>query len=150
MIDLKALAADIMGYYQSFRGSKAAFNTDSLLIVRGKSTLRDSYTTMPEKLNGVMELFEGEEIPLDSVKAQEFLVQADKQYRSEVNIDTGTDTNGLNRMKKDYESLGAAVEMKLFKIPGVEILITTWKDKNDLGPMYVEAVLSKITETEIV
>lgn len=97
-----------------------------------------------------MELFEGEEIPLDSVKAQEFLVQADKQYRSEVNIDTGTDTNGLNRMKKDYESLGAAVEMKLFKIPGVEILITTWKDKNDLGPMYVEAVLSKITETEIV
>ena len=78
MIDLKALAGDIMGYYQSFRGSKAAFNTDSLLIVRGKSTLRDSYTTMPEKLNGVMELFEGEEIPLDSVKAQEFLVQADK------------------------------------------------------------------------
>jgi hypothetical protein len=150
MIDLKAHAGDIMGYYKAFAGSRAAFNTDDLLIVRGKSTLRDSYKTMPDKLNDVMKLFDGEEIDINSVKAQEFIANADKQIRSEINIETGTDTNGLNRMRKDYEALGADVEMKLFQIPGVDILITTWKDKNDMGPMYVEAVLSKINDTEIV
>ncbi len=150
MIDLKVLAGDVMGYYKAFQGSRAAFVSDDLLIVRGKSTLRDSYKTMPEKLDGIMKFFDGEEIDLNSEKANEFIVTADQHIRSEVEISTGTDTNGLNRMKKDYESLGADVEMKLFAIPGVDILVTTWKDKNDMGPMYVETVLSKIDDTEIV
>lgn len=52
-------------------------------------------------------------------------------------------------MKKDYEVIEVDVEMKLFVNPGVDILVTTWKDKNDMGPQG-ETVLSKIDDTEIV
>ena len=143
MTDLKALAGDIMGFYKSFSGSRPAFNSDNLLIVRGKSVLRDSYTTMPEKLEKIMKFMNGEEIDLNSETATKFISYADEEIRKKENIQTGTDTNGLNRMKKEYEAMGADVQMKMFKVEGSTILITTWKDKNDLGPMYVEAVLEK-------
>ena len=143
MVDLKALAGDIMGFYKSFSGSRSAFNSDKLLIVRGKSTLRDSHTTMPEKLEKIMKFMDGEEINLESETATKFITYADEEIRKKENIPTGTDTNGLNRMKKEYENMGASVQMKMFKVENATILITTWKDKRDLGPMYVEAVLEK-------
>ncbi len=143
MVDLKAIAGDIMGFYKSFTGSRAAFNSDTLLIVRGKSSLRDSYTTMPEKLERIMKFLGGEELDLESEVAKKFITTADEEIRKKENIPTGTDTNGLNRMKKEYEAMGADVKIKLFRVEGATILLTTWKDKTDLGPMYVEAVLEK-------
>ena len=115
MVDLKAIAGDIMGFYKSFTGSRAAFNSDTLLIVRGKSSLRDSYTTMPEKLEKIMNFMNGEEINIESETATKFITYADEEIRKKENIPTGTDTNGLNRMKKEYETMGADVQIKCSK-----------------------------------
>lgn len=142
MVDLREYAGDIMGFYKSFRGSRSAFNSDKLLIVRGKSVLRDSYTTMPEKLDKLVEFMKGEEIDLESEAGKSFISFADEEMRKKEHIETGTDTNGLNRMKKAYKEMGADVQMKLFRVKNVEILVTTWKDKSDIGPMYVETVLA--------
>ena len=46
-------------------------------------------------------------------------------------------------MQKELESMGLEVAYKVFRLPGFDVVVAIWEDRNELPPLYVEVTVSE-------
>ena len=137
------IAGQVMGFFDSFKGSRPAINNDKILIVRGKSRKVIPLDEFDSKLAEVGELLGGTELDATSEKIAEILKSGDKHIKeSGLNTDA-VDEHGFIRMKEELESMGLVVGYKVFELPGFDVVIAIWEDKNEIPPLYVEVTVSE-------
>lgn len=142
---LHETAGKIMHFMEAFSGSKAALNTEKILIVRGVSRQRISIDDIPSKVDSLLKELDAEEIEIDSEQGVLVIDLLDEHIRSSVAIETETYENGILAMKEDFEGMGVSVTLKLCILPKVVVFIAAWKDRANVGPLYVEAVVGEKT-----
>ena len=137
------IAGEVMGFFDSFKGSRPAIDNERILIVRGKSRKIIPLNEMQSKLAEIGEILGATEVEATSDEVSKILEIGDKNIkRSEVN--TGDlDKHGFTRMKEELESMGLVVEYKVFELPKFDVVIAIWEDKNELPPLYVEVTVSE-------
>ena len=137
------IAGEVMGFFESFKGSRPAIDNERILIVRGKSRKVIPLNEFESKLTEIGEILGATEVKANSEEISEILKVGDKNIkRSEMN--TGDlDEHGLFRMKEELESMGLVVEYKVFELPKFDVIIALWEDKNELPPLYVEVTVSE-------
>ncbi|HSO26209.1 MAG TPA: DUF2120 domain-containing protein [Methanobacteriaceae archaeon] len=146
LIKLHKIAGNIMGYLEAFDGSKAALDSDKILIVRGRSRKRINAENMAEELNGVMETLNAREIEMYSDESTALIGLMDEQIRSTVDINVETDAGGIEHLKESLESMNFFVDYKLGSTGKAGFFVVIWKDKSDVGPCFVEIVISDTGE----
>ena len=137
------IAGQVMGFFESFKGSRPAINNDRILIVRGRSRKVIPIADFDAKLNEIGEIIGGTELDADSSKIEEILKVGDKHIQ-ESELTTGdVDNRGFIRVKEELESMGLVVAYKIFELPSFDVVIAIWEDKNELPPLYVEVTVSE-------
>ena len=137
------IAGEVMGFFDSFKGSRPAINNDKILIVRGRSRKVIPLDELSNKLTEIGEILGGTEIEASSEKIEEILKSGDKHIK-ETETTTGIiDRKGFIRMKEELESMGLVVEYKVFELPSFDVVIAIWEDKNEIPPLYVEVTVSE-------
>jgi len=137
------IAGEVMGFFDSFKGSRPAINNDKILIVRGRSRKVIPLDELSNKLTKIGEILGGTEIEASSEKIEEILKSGDKHIK-ETETTTGIiDRKGFIRMKEELESMGLVVEYKVFELPSFDVVIAIWEDKNEIPPLYVEVTVSE-------
>ncbi|MDL2245991.1 DUF2120 domain-containing protein [Methanobrevibacter sp. OttesenSCG-928-K11] len=142
MVQLHKTAGKVMEYFESFKGSRPAFDGNNILVVRGLSRQDFPLDEMDSKLEEVGKIIEGEEVNPISDAAKNIMTRMDEQVRSSVEVKEAVDSNGFMRMKKDLENMGLEVGFKIFSLKHSDAIIAIWKDKNGIGPLYVEITIS--------
>ena len=137
------IAGEVMGFFDSFKGSRPAINNDSILIVRGKSRKVIPIDEFDSKLTEIGEILGGEEIDVTSDEIGNILKSGDKHIKESENTTNTVDEHGFIRMKDEMESMGLVVGYKVFKLPSFDVVIAIWEDKNELPPLYVEVTVSR-------
>ena len=135
------IAGTVMGFFDSFKGSKPAIDNDKILIVRGKSRKIIPLDKLSEKLSEVGEKLDGNEIS-DAGKIEEILKTGDKHIQETEVATNPIDGHGFKRMKEELESMGLVVEYKIFELPSHDVIIAIWEDKAEIPPLYVEVTVS--------
>lgn len=137
------IAGQVMGFFESFKGSRPAINNDRILIVRGRSRKVIPIADFDAKLSEIGEIIGGTELDADSSKIEEILKVGDKHIQ-ESELTTGdVDNRGFIRVKEELESMGLVVAYKIFELPSFDVVIAIWEDKNELPPLYVEVTVSE-------
>ena len=137
------IAGQVMGFFDSFKGSRPAIDNERILIVRGKSRKVLPISEFESKLSEIGEILGGTEVDNSSEKISEILKVGDKNIkRSEFATNT-IDNKGFIRMKDELESMGLVVEYKVFELPKFDVIIAIWEDKNEIPPLYVEVTVSE-------
>ena len=137
------IAGEVMGFFDSFKGSRPAINNESILIVRGRSRKVIPIDEFDSKLSEIGEKLGGKEVETDSDKISEILKSGDKHIKaSEANMND-VDDHGFIRMKEEMESMGLVVAYKVFELPGFDVVIAIWEDRNEIPPLYVEVTVSE-------
>ena len=137
------IAGQVMGFFDSFKGSRPAINNDKILIVRGKSRKVIPTSEFDAKLSEIGEILGGTEVDATSEEISEILKSGDKHIQ-ESEVTTGAvDNQGFMRVKEDLESMGLVVEYKVFELPSFDVVIAIWEDKNEIPPLYVEVTVSE-------
>ena len=131
-----------MGFFEAFDGSRAALDTGNILIVRGRSSKNIPISEMEKKLEEVKDLIQGNEIDVVSDDAGKLINRMDEQIRSAVPVQAGTDSNGIMRMTKSLEAMNVFVKFKLMNLVHMGVFVVIWKDKADVGPVFIEIVVS--------
>ena len=140
------IAGEVMGFFDSFKGSRPAINNDRILIVRGRSRKVIQVDEFDSKLTEIGEILGGTELEASSDKVEEILKAGD-QHIKESHISTGEiDNRGFIRVKEELESMGLVVGYKIFELPSFDVIIAIWEDKNELPPLYVEVTVSERVE----
>ena len=137
------IAGEVMGFFDSFKGSRPAIDNESILIVRGKSRKVLPLDQFDAKLSEIGEILGGKEIDGDSDKIAEILKSGDKHIKSSESNVNDVDNHGFIRMKEELESMGLVVEYKVFELPSFDVVIAIWEDKNEIPPLYVEVTVSE-------
>ena len=137
------LAGKVMGFFDSFKGSRPAIDNDKILIVRGKSRKVIPLADFDTKLSEIGEILGGTEVDPTSEKISEILKTGDKHIKASENNTTSVDEHGFIRMKEELESMGLVVGYKVFELPSFDIIIAIWEDKNEIPPLYVEVTFSE-------
>lgn len=135
-----------MGYLEAFDGSRAALDSDKILIVRGRSRKRINLENMADELNGVVETLGAREIDMFSEESTALIGLMDEQIRSTVDINVETDVGGIEHLKESLESMNCFVEYKLGSTGKAGFFMVMWKDKSNTGPCFVEIVISDTGE----
>ena len=137
------IAGQVMGFFDSFKGSRPAIDNEKILIVRGKSRSVIPLDEFESKLSEIGEILGGTELEATSEKVTEILKSGDKHIK-ESELTTGSvDEQGFIRMKEELESMGLVVGYKIFELPGFDVVIAIWEDKNEIPPLYVEVTVSE-------
>ena len=137
------IAGEVMGFFDSFKGSRPAIDNERILIVRGRSRKVIPLNEFESKLSEIGEILGGTELDADSEEVSESREVGEKNIkRSELNT-ADLDNKGLLRMKEELESMGLVVEYKVFELPKFDVVIAIWEDKNELPPLYVEVTVSE-------
>ncbi|WP_458454025.1 DUF2120 family protein [Methanobrevibacter sp.] len=137
------IAGQVMGFFESFKGSRPAINNESILIVRGRSRKVIPLDQFDSKLSEIGEILGGKEIDENSDKISEILKIGDKHIKiTESNVND-VDDHGFIRMKEELESMGLVVGYKVFELPSFDVVIAIWEDKNEIPPLYVEVTVSE-------
>lgn len=137
------IAGEVMGFFDSFKGSRPAINNESILIVRGRSRKVIPIDEFDSKLSEIGEKLGGKEVEADSDKISEILKSGDKHIKaSEANMND-VDDHGFIRMKEEMELMGLVVAYKVFELPGFDVVIAIWEDRNEIPPLYVEVTVSE-------
>ena len=137
------IAGEVMGFFDSFKGSRPAIDNERILIVRGRSRKVIPLDEFDSKLTEIGEILGGTELDANSEKVSEILEVGDKNIkRSEINT-SDLDNKGLLRMKEELETMGLVVAYKVFELPKFDVIIAIWEDKNELPPLYVEVTVSE-------
>ena len=137
------IAGQVMGFFDSFKGSRPAIDNERILIVRGKSRKVLPISEFESKVSEIGEILGGTEVDNSSEKISEILKVGDKNIkRSEFATNT-VDNKGFIRMKDELESMGLVVEYKVFELPKFDVIIAIWEDKNEIPPLYVEVTVSE-------
>ena len=137
------IAGEVMGFFDSFKGSRPAIDNESILIVRGKSRKVLPIDSFDSKLMEIGEILGGTEINADSDKIEEILKSGDKHIKSNEKTTASIDSKGFIRMKEELESMGLVVAYKVFELPSFDVVIAIWEDKNEIPPLYVEVTVSE-------
>ena len=117
------IAGQVMGFFDSFKGSRPAIDNDKILIVRGKSRKVIPINEMESKLSEICEKLGGEELDSTSEKISEILEAGDKHIQNSEGTPNSIDANGFIRMKEELESMGLVVEYKFFELPNFDVVI---------------------------
>jgi hypothetical protein len=137
------IAGEVMGFFDSFKGSRPAIDNERILIVRGRSRKVIPLNEFESKLTEIGEILGATEVEASSEEISEILKVGDKNIkRSEMNT-SDLDDHGLLRMKEELESMGLVVEYKVFELGKFDVVIALWEDKNELPPLYVEVTVSE-------
>ena len=137
------IAGQVMGFFDSFKGSRPAIDNDRILIVRGRSRKVLPISDFEAKLSEIGEILGGTELDATSSKIEEILKVGDKHIQSSETNTGAVDNHGFIRMKEELESMGLVVEYKVFELPNFDVVIAIWEDKNELPPLYVEVTVSE-------
>lgn len=140
------ITGEVMGHYDSFKGSRAAIDNEKILIVRGKSRKVIPINELENSIAEVGEKIGGTEIDASSKEISEILQSGDKHIKESEITTNDVDEKGFIRMKEELESMGLVVAYKVFKVPSFDIVIAIWEDKNELPPLYVEVTVSESEE----
>jgi len=137
------IAGEVMGFFDSFKGSRPAINNESILIVRGRSRKVIPISEFDAKLTEIGEILGGKEVDADSDKIAEILKSGDKHIKASEANASDVDDHGFIRMKEEMESMGLVVAYKVFELPSFDVVIAIWEDKNEIPPLYVEVTVSE-------
>ena len=137
------IAGQVMGFFESFKGSKPAIDNEGILIVRGRSRKTIKLDEFDAKLNEVGKIIGGEEIDATSDKITEILKIGDEHIKSSENETAEVDEKGFIRMKEELEAMGLIVAYKVFQLPNFDVVIAVWEDKHEIPPLYVEVTVSE-------
>ena len=137
------IAGEVMGFFDSFKGSRPAINNESILIVRGRSRKVIPISEFDAKLTEIGEILGGKEVDADSDKIAEILKSGDKHIKASEANASDVDDHGFIRMKEEMESMGLVVAYKVFELPGFDVVIALWEDRNEIPPLYVEVTVSE-------
>ena len=137
------ITGQVMGFFDSFKGSRPAINNDKILIVRGKSRKVIPLDEFDSKLAEVGELLGGTELDATSEEIAEILKSGDKHIKESGLYTDSVDEHGFIRMKEELESMGLVVGYKIFELPGFDVVIAIWEDKNEIPPLFVEVTVSE-------
>lgn len=146
MIKLHKLAGDIMTYLDAYEGSRPALDAAEILIVRGHSKKRIKADNMKKILDELMEHLQAEEIELLSDAGTDLIGIMDEHIRRNVEVDADPDIAGVQRLKESLEAMNFAVEYRLGIARKTGFFIVLYKDKSDIGPCFVEIVVSDLGE----
>ncbi len=139
---LPKITGQFVGHYNAFKGSRAAYSSDKILIVRGISADNITLEEMGPKIDELESVFGGEIIPIDSDTGKNFIEKVDTQLREAMDIESAPDTGGIKKMTENLEAMGLKVETRLIKMKHATAFVATWKDKSGFGPLYVEITVS--------
>ena len=142
MVMLHKIAGQVMGLFEAFNGSRAALDTERILIVRGRSSQNIPISEMENKLEELKDIFQGNEVNVVSEEAAKIINRMDEQIRSTVSVQGDTDSNGIMRMAKSLEEMNLCVKFKLMNLAHTGVFVVIWKDKADVGPIFIETVVS--------
>ncbi|WP_297827869.1 DUF2120 family protein [uncultured Methanobrevibacter sp.] len=137
------IAGEVMGFFDSFKGSRPAINNDRILIVRGRSRTVIPISEFDSKLSEIGEILGGTELDENSEKIEEILKSGDKHIQETELTTNPIDSKGFIRMKEELESMGLVVAYKVFELPSFDVVIAIWEDKNEIPPLYVEVTVSE-------
>ena len=137
------IAGEVMGFFDSFKGSRPAIDNESILIVRGKSRKVIPQDKFDEKLSEIGEILGGVEVDSDSDEIGKILKTGDKHIKDSEVTTNDVDELGFTRMKKELEAMGLVVAYKVFELPSFDVVIAIWQDKNEIPPLYVEVTVSQ-------
>ena len=137
------IAGQIMGFFESFKGSRPAIDNESILIVRGKSRKTIKIDDFEEKLIEIGKIINGIEIDKNSKEILEILKTGDKHIQKSEKTTVEVDDNGFIRMSKELEAMGLIVGYKVFEVEGFNVIIAIWEDKHEIPPLYVEVTVSE-------
>ena len=137
------LAGKVMGFFDSFKGSRPAINNDKILIVRGRSRTVVPLNEFDSKLTELGEILGGTELDVTSEEISEILKSGDKHIKESELSTASVDEHGFIRMKEELESMGLVVAYKVFEVPGFDVVVAIWEDKNEIPPLYVEVTVSE-------
>ena len=137
------LAGEVMGFFDSFKESRPAIDNDKILIVRGRSRKFLPIDELESKLAEVGKRIGGKEISSSSDKISEILKIGDKNIKQTEVTTNDVDENGFMRMKDELEAMGLVVAYKVFEVPGFDVIVAIWEDKNEIPPLYVEVTVSE-------
>ncbi|MBF4468432.1 MAG: DUF2120 domain-containing protein [Methanobrevibacter arboriphilus] len=142
MVKLHKIAGQVMGFFEAFDGSRAALDTDRILIVRGRSSKNISIDDMESKLDELRDHLQGIDVDVVSEEAAKLINRMDEQIRASVSVQGDTDSNGIMRMTKSLEAMNLFVKFRLMNLNHSGVFVVTWKDKANVGPLFVEVVVS--------
>ena len=137
------IAGQVMGFFESFKGSRPAIDNNRILIVRGRPRKTIPLDKFDSKLSEVGELLGGTELDKDSEKIAEILQSGDKHIKESEGQTNTIDEHGFSRMQEELESMGLVVDYKVFELKGFDVIVAIWQDKNELPPLYVEVTVSE-------
>ena len=137
------IAGQVMGFFESFKGSRPAIDNERILIVRGRSRKVIPVGELETKLQELGEILNAKEIDSTSDKISEILEIGDKNIKQSEVTTNDVDNKGFMRMKDELESMGLVVAYKVFEIPKYDLIIAIWEDKNEIPPLYVEVTVSE-------
>ena len=137
------IAGEVMGFFDSFKGSRPAIDNERILIVRGRSRKVIPLDEFDSKLTEIGEILGATEVDATSEEISEILEVGDKNIKRSEASTGELDTRGLLRMKEELESMGLVVQYKVFELPKFDVIIAIWEDKNELPPLYVEVTVSE-------
>lgn len=137
------IAGQVMGFFESFKGSRPAIDNNRILIVRGRTKKTIPLDKFDSKLSEVGELLGGTELDKDSEKIAEILQSGDKHIKESEGQTNTIDEHGFSRMQEELESMGLVVDYKVFELKGFDVIVAIWQDKNELPPLYVEVTVSE-------
>ena len=140
------IAGSVMGFFDSFKGSRPAIDNDKILIVRSRSRKVIPIDEMEAKVSEIGKELEGVEVPADSDKIEEILKSGDKHIKESELTTVSVDNMGFSRVKEELESMGLVVVYKVFELPSFDVIIAIWEDKNEIPPLYVEVTVSEKEE----
>ncbi len=97
---------------------------------------------MESKLDELRDHLEGIDVDVVSEEAAKLINRMDEQIRASVSVQGDTDSNGIMRMTKSLEAMNLFVKFRLMNLNHSGVFIVTWKDKANVGPLFVEVVVS--------
>ena len=140
------IAGSVMGFFDSFKGSRPAIDNDKILIVRSRTRKVIPLDELEGKVLEIGEELGGVEIPATSSKIEDILKLGDQHIKESELTTVSVDSKGFIRVKEELESMGLVVVYKVFELPSFDVIIAVWEDKNEIPPLYVEVTVSERVE----
>ena len=95
------IAGEVMGFFESFKGSRPAIDNERILIVRGRSRKVIPIDELDSKLSELGELLNATELDASSEKISEILEVGDKNIKQSEITTNDLDNRGFIRMKEE-------------------------------------------------
>ncbi|MDO5835846.1 MAG: DUF2120 domain-containing protein [Methanobacterium sp.] len=145
-MQIKRIAGQIMGQLEAFEGSKAAMDTNNLLIVRGRSRQKIQAEELGPTISQILKDLGTRELDMFSDETADIFTLIDEQIRSQVDIQGESDVYGIYRLKESFENMNCYAEYSMGLLKDFAVFIILWKDKSGVGPLFVELVVSNLEE----